>query len=319
MKSKKYVIYAKKKNVSYDKNNKKVRDHCHYTVKFRGAAHSECNLRYKVPKEISIVFHDGSTYDYHFIIKELAEEFEGEFECLGESTEKYITFSVPLKKEDDNGKIITYKLNFIDSYRFMSTSLSNLVDNLLGIYGKECKKCMERKKIRLNCEFIGFKNRRLNCKCKECKKSYTRLANESIKNFPTLHKFCNGDVDKCFLLLRKSIYYYEYIDSRKKLNENTIPPKEAFYSELNLEGISDADYDHVKKVWEAFEIKILGEYHDLFVQCYILLLADLFKNFRDKCIEIYELDPAHFFICTRISMATMFKKGKSRNRIINKY
>ena len=169
MKSKKYVIYAKK-NVSYDRNNKKVRDHCHYTGKFRGAAHSECNLRYKVPKEISKVLHDGSTYDYHFIIKALAEEFEGEFECLGESTEKYITFSVPLKKENDNGKTITYKLKFIDSYRFMSNSLSNLVDNLLGIYGKEYKKCMERKKIRLNCEFIGFKNRRLNCKCKECKK-----------------------------------------------------------------------------------------------------------------------------------------------------
>ena len=83
----------------YDKNNKKVRDHCHYTGKFRGVAHSECNLRYKAPKEISIVFHNDSTYDYHFIIKQLAEEFEGEFQCLGENTEKYITFSVLLKKE----------------------------------------------------------------------------------------------------------------------------------------------------------------------------------------------------------------------------
>ena len=86
------------------KLNKKVRDHCHYTGKFRGAAHNICNLRYKVPKEIPIVFHNGSTYDYHFIIKKLAEEFKGEFECLGENTEKYITFSVPLKKENDNGK-----------------------------------------------------------------------------------------------------------------------------------------------------------------------------------------------------------------------
>ena len=63
-----------------------------------GAAHSECNLRYKVPKEISVVFHNGSTYDYHFIIRQLAEEFEGKFKCLGENTEKYIAFSVPLKK-----------------------------------------------------------------------------------------------------------------------------------------------------------------------------------------------------------------------------
>ena len=186
---------------------------------------------------------------------------------------------MPLKKENDNGKKITYKLKFIDSYRFMSTSLSNLVDNLSGIYNKGCKKCMERKRIRLNCEFIGFKNGRLNYKCKECKKSYTKLTNESIKNFPTLYKFCNGDLNKFFLLLRKGIYPYEYIDSWERFDENTIPPKEAFYSELNLEGISDADYEHVKKVWEAFEIKNLGEYHDLYVQCDILLLADVFENF----------------------------------------
>ena len=79
---------------------------------------------------------------------------------------------MPLKKE--NSKItITYKLKFIDSYRLMSTSLSNLVDNLSGIYDKEFKKCMEREKVRLNFEFIGFKNGRLNYKCKECKKSFS--------------------------------------------------------------------------------------------------------------------------------------------------
>ena len=66
----------------------KVRDHCHYTGKFRGIAHSECNLRYKVTKEIPVVFHNVSTYHNHFIIKQLAEEFEDEFKCLGENTEK---------------------------------------------------------------------------------------------------------------------------------------------------------------------------------------------------------------------------------------
>ena len=211
-----------------DKNKKKVRDHCYYIRKFKGAAHSVCNLRYKLPKEVPLVFHNGSTYDYHFIIKNLPEEFEGESEWLGENTEKYITFSVPFKKENDNDKKIKYKLKFIDSYRFMSTSLSNLVDNLSGVYDKECKKCMERKKIRLNCEFIGFKNGRLNYKCKECKKSYTKLTNESIKNFPTLYKFCNGDLNKFFLLLRKGIYPYEYINSWERFDEKTIPPKEAF-------------------------------------------------------------------------------------------
>ena len=93
-----------KKDFCTNENNenefeyKKVRDHCHYTGKFRGAAHSICNLSYKVPKEISVVIHSGSTYDDHFIIKQLAEKFKGQFECLGENAEKYITFSVPIKK-----------------------------------------------------------------------------------------------------------------------------------------------------------------------------------------------------------------------------
>ena len=98
-----------------------------------------------MPKEISLLFHNVSTYDYHFIIRQLAKEFKGEFKCLGENTEKYITFSVSLKKEN-NGKKTIYKLKFIDSYRFMSTLLSNLVDNLPGVYYKERKRCMERKK-----------------------------------------------------------------------------------------------------------------------------------------------------------------------------
>ena len=125
------------------KKNHKVRDHCHYTGKYRGAAHNNCNLRYKIPKEVPIIFHNGSTYDYHFIIRELAKEFDGNFECLGENTEKYITFSVPIKKRIENKDMeINYKIKFIDSFRFMTTSLSKLVDNLTeGIHSDKCIKC----------------------------------------------------------------------------------------------------------------------------------------------------------------------------------
>ena len=125
------------------KKQQKLRDHCHCTGKFRGAAHNICNLRYKIPKEIPVVFHNGSTYDYHFIIKELAKEFEGNFECLGENTEKYISFSVPIKKMIDNQDLeITYKIKFTDSCRFMSSSLSKLVDDLSeGIHNNKCSDC----------------------------------------------------------------------------------------------------------------------------------------------------------------------------------
>ena len=82
------------------------------------------------------------------------------------------------------------------------------------------------------------------------------------------------------------------MDNWGKFDETTLPPKEAFYSNLNLETISDDDYAHAQKVWEVFEIKNCGEYHDLYVQCDALLLADV-ENFKDKGIEIYELDPVY--------------------------
>ena len=94
------------------KNKRKVKDHCHYTGKFRGAAHSKCNLNYKVSKDISIIIHNAT----HFITNQLAEGFKSELNCIGENMEKYITFSVPVKKKCDDGKTITYELRSIDSF-----------------------------------------------------------------------------------------------------------------------------------------------------------------------------------------------------------
>ena len=153
-------IIQKRKNLLYlprktckdkrtkDKKYRKVRDHCHYTGEYRGAAHSISNLKYSVPKEISIAFYNGTNHDYHFIMKELAEEFEKEITCLGENTVKPLTFSVPIQKEvtriDKNGeeirKIISYRLQFTHSIRFMARSLSNLCNNLAeGIRKIKCK------------------------------------------------------------------------------------------------------------------------------------------------------------------------------------
>ena len=132
--------------------------------------------------------------------------------------------------------------------------------------------------------------------------------NGLIKKFPSVYLFCNGDLNKFVLLLRKGVYPYEYMDSWEKFNETELPPKKDFYSNFNLENISDKDYKHAQKVWETFEIKNLGEYHDLYVQCDTLLLADVFENFRDKCIEIYELDPAHFLSALGLTWQACLKK-----------
>ena len=100
------------------------------------------------------------------------------------------------------------------------------------------------------------------------------------------------------------------MDSCEKFEETTIPPKEAFYSVLNLEGISDADYELVKKVWEVFKIKNRGIMIYLQVQCDTLLFADVFENFRDKCIEIFELDPSHFLSVPGLAWQACLKKEK---------
>ena len=92
------------------------------------------------------------------------------------------------------------------------------------------------------------------------------------------------------------------------MNETTLPPKEAFYSNVNLENISDVDYAHAQKVWEGFEIKHYGEYHDLYVQSNSLLLADVFENFRNMCLEIYELDLVYFVSAPRLAWQACIKK-----------
>ena len=84
------------------------------------------------------------------------------------------------------------------------------------------------------------------------------------------------------------------MDGCEKFNETLLPPKKDFYSNLNLEDISDKDYKHAQKVWDVFKIKNLGEYHDLYVQSDTLLLSDIFENFRNMCLKIYELDPVYF-------------------------
>ena len=120
----------------------------------------------------------------------------------------------------------------------MSTSLWELVDNISGIFNSiECKSSIEKTKINSECCFLGLKNNRLIYKCKESKEEWKRPINELIENFPSVYQFCNGDLNKFVLFLRKGVYPYEYMDSWQRFNE-TLPPKEAFYSNFRSNFIS---------------------------------------------------------------------------------
>ena len=294
----------------------KVRDHCHYTSKYREAVHNICNLRYKIPKEIPIIFHNGSTYDYHFIIKELVKEFEDNFECLGENTEKYITFSVPIKKRIENKDMeITYRIKFIDSFRFMATSLSKSVDNLTeGIHNDKCINCKS------DISYMKVMDETLLFRCFNCKRNYKKEINkELIERFASIYKFCNNDLNKFVMLLRKGVYPYEYMDGWDKFNKTSIPNKKSFYSNLTMENITETDYIHANNVFKTFKLNNLGDHHDLYVQSDTLLLSDVFENFRKACIKTYELDPAHFISLPGLAWQACLKKTEVELELLTDY
>ena len=144
----------------------------------------------------------------------------------------------------------------------MSTSLSKLVDNLSE--GRHNNKCLNCKSC---LDYIKTKNKKLILKCFHCKTYYEKDFNkELIKRFANTYEFCNKNLNKFILLLRKGVYPYEYMDNWERFDETSLPNKESFYSNLNMENIDDIDYRHGNNVFKRFKLKNLGEYHDLYVQ-----------------------------------------------------
>ncbi|KAB0804232.1 hypothetical protein PPYR_01202 [Photinus pyralis] len=219
----------------------KVRDHCHFTGRFRSSAHQACNLRYKAPHMIPIFFHNFSGYDSHFIIKNIAQAIPGKVTLLPKNKERYISFTKHMKDT-------TVQFRFVDSFRFMDSSLDKLASYL---------------------KFDDFKILR---------STLSHLNDKQLK-----------------LLTKKGVFPYEYMDDWAKFEESSLPEKSKFYSRLTQFDISDQQYSHARNVWREFNIQNLGQYSDLYLTSDVLLLADVFTNFREKCITTHKLEPAFFF------------------------
>ena len=182
----------------------------------------------------------------------------------------------------------------------MSSSLSKLVDHLSeGTHNNKCVDCKS------NLDYVRIiKNGKLLLKCFNCDSYYKKKFNKDlIKKFKNTYSFSNNNttgsssserINKFVSLLRKGVYPYEYADTWERFTEISLPSKKGFYSNLNMEDISDIDYRHANNVFKVFKLENLGDYHDLYVQSDTLLLADVFNNFRDMCLKEYEIDPAHF-------------------------
>ena len=227
----------------------RVRDHCHFTGRYRGAAHNKCNLKYRKPNNISVFFHNLSGYDSHLFIKKL-DATKGDIDCIPNNEEKYISFSKNIKTgEYKNKRGETknkyFKIVFKDSLKFLNSSIEALVKNL----PKD-----------------GFKN---------------------------LEKYFTTEQVK--LLKQKEFFPYDYLEDIEKLKDKKPPPQKAFYSKLTGHGINKDNYQHVLKVWKTWNMKTFKDYLKLYNETDVLLLADVFENFRDVCLKNYGLDPVYYY------------------------
>ena len=249
----------------FKKDEKKVRDHDHFTGKFRGAAHNKCNLQFKKPQFTPVIFHNLSGYDAHLFVKNLGVS-EGNIKCIPNNEEKYISFSkeIVVDSWEKDGKTfdVKHEIRFLDSFKFMASSLAGLVDNL-------ARSGMEK-----------FQN----------------LKKEFKENFK--------------LLTQKGVYPYDYMNCLEKFSETQLPIKEDFYSKLNDCNITDKEYKHAQDIWEKFKIRNLGEYHDLYLKTNVLLLVDVFEEFRNICLENYNLDPAWYYTSPGLSWDALLKHSK---------
>ena len=245
--------------ILYNDKDIRVRDHCHITGLFRGSAHQDCNLSFKLTGKIPVVFHNLRGYHSHFIMQQIGEIVKKHTYVNGKGEECQMNVNaIPNNMEKYMAVMLGNSLVFIDSFQFMSQSLANLVNNL----PKDALK-------------------------------YTR---EFFKK------------DKYFnLMTKKGVYPYDYMDSFDKFKMTELPSKEEFYSQLNDEHISDKQYDHAKKVWKTFKVENMGVYHDLYLASDVILLADVFENFRKTCLEYYKLDPCHYFTSPGLSWDAMLK------------
>ena len=185
----------------------------------------------------------------------------------------------------------------------MATSLPKLVDNLTdNIHNGKCDKCKS------NLCFVNAVNEKLIFKCNDCEKEYEKEFNkELLERFSNTYEFCDNDLNKFLILLRKDVYPYEYMDGWDRINEKVLPDKDSFYSNLIMEDISKTDYVHANNVFKKLNINNLGEYHDLYVRSDMLLLADIFVS-KKSCLKNYELDPAHFVSLPGLAWQACLKK-----------
>ena len=277
-------------------------------------------MKYSTQKDIPVFFHNGANYDFNLVINELAKEFRIQLNCIPLNGEKFLSFSIPIKKKiyanskNTKKKLLNYNVRFIDSARHMNESLSTLVYNLSG--SNKCK-CEKPSFDNIKITYRVINNKHLaHTRCKVCLWREDHKLSVVTANFPNTFKLCCDNVRKFLLLLRKGVYSYEYAENMLKFNEKELPTIDNFHNNLNSSDISKADYAHAKKVWQFFKLKDLDECHDVYVQSDVAQLSDVFENFRSLCLKEYELDPLYFVSTPGLAFEAMLGYTKVKLQLL---
>ena len=301
-----------------DNFNNIVRDHCHVTGKYRGSAHEFCNLNFQLTDKIPVVFHNLKGYDSHFIMQEIGNivKERAHVDAKGNKREMRINV-IPCNMEKYLAFMLGQHLVFIDSFQFMSSSLENLVKNITKC--GECDACNPGnciKRIVDSEDHIMQHKTSFSCgECINCKNSSKSCMKLNHDNLIYTSKVFQGE--QLRLMIKKGVYPYDYMNSFKKFEDSRLPKKEDFFSVMNNKHITNEEYQHAKNVWDKFGLSSMGEYHDLYLKSDILLLTDVFENFRKACQQYYELDPAHYFTTPGLSWDAMLKMTKTKLELMS--
>ena len=292
---------------TFGREEKRVRDHDHLTGKYRGPAHSSCNLQYRIDpnkKKIPCIIHNFKNYDAHLILSAV-ESRHGRVTCIPSTNEKYISFTIG-------------DITFIDSCQFMLSSLDKLASNLTIF--PEVNKYVENE---LYTEHIHdeepaeilstlptdnhitidesvstmVEEERIEIDYRDQPYTFQQISEED-------KKIVNERMQP---MCRKEVYPYEYFDDWQRFDETSLPTKQNFYSSLTNKEVSEEDYQHALNIFKKMNMSSLREYHDFYLLCDVLLLADVFETFRNTCMENYALDPAHFYTAPGLSWQAALK------------
>ena len=141
---------------------------------------------------------------------------------------------------------------------------------------------------------------------------------EKAENNPNVFKYLSSEFkdEQSELLKKKGIFPYEYLNSFDRFKETSLPDKKAFYSTFRNSNVTDKDYEHAINVWNKFNMKTFGDYHDIYLKTDVLLLADIYENFRDLCLTYYKLDLVHYFGTPGIAWDACLKLSKQELELI---